>query len=100
MNENTLKKRLDFQQKMIFRQSEQIEELKIQNEKLKLKLQEKDEIINSVAILKDELVKNVADSKKYKEEFARLIDELRKMKEVINKEVFKGRWRLIKFLIK
>lgn len=97
MNE---KKRLEFQQKMISRQSEQIESLKLQNEKLKLELQEKDEIINSVASLRDELTKNVAESKKYKEEFRELVQELRKMKEIVNQTVYKGRWRLIKFFIK
>ncbi len=100
MNEKNYKKRLDFQQKTISRQSEQIESLKSQNEKLKLELQEKNELINSVIPLKDELTQNAADVKKYKDEYKGLIRELRKMKEIMNKEVFNGRWWLIKLLLK
>ena len=100
MNEKSYKKRLDSQQKIISRQSKQIEELKLKNEKLKLELQEKEKIINSVALLKDELSQNVADVRKYKEKYKELVDELRKMKEIVNKSVYKGRWKIIKFLIK
>ena len=100
MNEKSYKKRLDFQQNMITRQSKQVEDLKLQNEKLKLELQEKDKIINSVGQLRDELTEHVAESKKYKEEFRELVQELRKMKKIMNKEVYNNRWWLIKFLIK
>ena len=100
MNEKNYKKRLEFQQKMISRQSEEIESLKLQNEKLKLELQEKDEVINSVTHIREELAKNVAESKKYKEEYGRLIKELKDMKEIINQEVYRGRWNLVRFLIK
>lgn len=100
MNEKQYKKRLGFQQKMISRQAEQIESLKVENESLKLKLQEKDEMINSVTPLKNELTNNVNEVKKCKEEYKRLVKELRKMKEILNQTVYKGRWRLIKWLIK
>jgi ABC-type phosphate transport system auxiliary subunit len=100
MNEKSYKKRLEFQQQIISRQSEQIEDLKLQNEKLKLKLKEKDNIINSFAHLKDELVQSVAEVKEYKKEYKGLIDELRKMKEIINMTVYKGKWWLVKLLIK
>lgn len=100
MNEKNYKKRLEFQQNMISRQSKQIEDLKSENEKLKLELQEKDKIINSVESMRKELIQNVADSKKYKEKFRTLVQELRKMKEIVNQEVYKGRWGLIRFLIK
>lgn len=100
MNEKGYKRRLEFQQKMILKQSRQIESLKSQNEKLKLELQEKNDVINSVALLKDELIRNIDDVKRYKEEYRELIKELRKMKETIDKDVYKGRWRLIKHLMK
>ena len=100
MNEKTYKKRLDFQQKMISRQSEQIESLKLEIEKLKLKCKEKDEIINSIEPMRNELKQNIADAKKYKEEFNKLIKELKKMKEIMNQELYRGRWKLIRFLIK
>lgn len=100
MNEKGYKKRLDFQQKMISRQSEQIESLKLQNEKLKLELQEKDNIIASVEPMRKELAKNVSESKRYKEEFKALVQEVRKMKDIVNKDVYKGRWKIVKFLIR
>lgn len=100
MNEKNYKKRLEFQQKIISRQLEQIESLKLQNEKLKLKCEEKDKIINSIAPLKNELMKSVETSKKHEAEYKKLVNELRKMKEVFNQTAFKGRWTLVKLLIK
>lgn len=100
MNEKSYKKRLDFQQNMISRQSEQIEDLKSQIEKLKLELKEKDEIINSVTPLKNELAKEVSEVKEYKKSYKELIQELRKMKDIMNQEVYKGRWWLVRLLIK
>lgn len=100
MNENKYKKRLDFQEDIISRQSGQIESLKSQIEKLKLELKEKDKIIASVEPLREELAQNVADFKKQKEEHKKLIDELRKMKKIMNQTVYKNRWWLIRFLIK
>ena len=44
--------------------------------------------------------KNIGDAKTYKEEFRKVIGELKKMKEVMNKSVFKGRWKLVRLLIK
>ena len=100
MNEKTYKKRLDFQQKMISRQSEQIDDLKLEIEKLNLKIKEKDEIIASVEPMRKELSQNVAEVKKDKNEYKKLIKELKKMKEIFNREVYKGRWWLIRLLIK
>ena len=100
MNEKKYEKRLEFQNKIISRQSEQIEDLKLQNEKLRLEIQEKYELINSISSLKDELTQNISDVKKYKEEYKGLIQELRKMKEIMNQSVYKGRWKLIRFLLK
>lgn len=100
MNEKKYEKRLGFQKKMIEKQSEQIQSLNSQIEKLKLELEEKDELINSVADLKNELTQNIADIKEYKKEYGKLIEELRKMKEIMNREVYHGRWRLIRLLMK
>ena len=97
MNE---KKRLKFQNKIISRQSEQIESLKSENERLKLELQKKDEIINSIIPMRNELSQNISEVKKYKKEYKKLIDELRRMKKILNMTVYKGRWFLVKLLIK
>lgn len=100
MSERNYKKKISFQQNVISRQSKQIEELKLQNEILKSKIKEKDEFINSVSSLRDELIKDSAEVKKYKKEYKKLIDEVRKMKDILNQTVYKGRWRLIKLLLK
>lgn len=102
MNEkkNKYEKRLQFQQKMISRQSEQIDSLKLEIQELKNKIIEKDEIINSVTLLRNELTENVNQVKEYKKQYSVLIEELKKMKSIIDKDIYKGRWKLIKFLIK
>lgn len=100
MNEKNYKKRLDFQNQMISRQSQQIDILKSKVEKLEQKLKEKDGIINSVAPLRNELNENIKATKKYKEEYKKLIKELKQMKGIVNQEVYKNRWWLIKYLIK
>lgn len=100
MNEKNYKKRLDFQQKIISRQSEQIEKLKTKIEKLELEIKKKDEIIVSVAPLKEELSKEVSEIREYKKEYKKLIQEVRNMKDIVNQEVFKKRYWLIKFLLK
>ena len=87
MNEKRYEKRLETQSKMIARQSEQIEDLESQNRELKLEIEEKNKVINSVEFLRKELEDNVAQSKKYKEESKELVQELRKMKEIVNQTV-------------
>lgn len=93
-------KRYDFLKEMISRQTEQIESLKLQIEELEAQCEEKDKIINSVNSLKSELTNDVNEVKKYKEEYRILIKELREMRNIMNQTVFKGKWKLIKFLIK
>ena len=100
MNEKSYKRRLDFQKNLIARQSEQIESLKSQIDNLNIKLKEKDEILNSVEYLREELKQNVEEIKKQKNEYKSLIQELKKMKEIMNVEVYHGRWNMVKFLIK
>ena len=100
MNEKKYEKKYGLQKKLISRQSEQIEALKLQIEALNAELATKDEIINNTYSLRNELKKSIDDAKKYKEQYVELIKELRKMKEIINQEVYKGKWTLVKFLIK
>lgn len=100
MDEKRYKKKLEVQQKIISKQSKQIEDLEFQVQNLKLELKDKDETINSIVPLRNKLLKSVSDAEDYKKQYKELIDELRKMKDVFNQEVFKGRWYLIKLLIK
>ena len=90
---NRYEKRFQFQQKMISK-------LLKENEELKLKLKEKDEIINSVEPMRKEMTENIREQKKLKNDYKKLIEELKKMKSIINQEVYKGRWWLIKFFLK
>ena len=94
------KKKIEFQRKMIARQSEQIESLKSEIEKLKLVLEEKDRVIHSVDFLRNELAQNVAEVKNKKKEYFELVEDLRKMKKIIDQEVYGNKWKLVKFLIK
>ena len=100
MNEKRYEKRLELQQKMISRQSQQIENLNAEIINLRLQIEEKDNVISSIEPMRNELSQNIAEIKKGKEEYKRLIDELKMMKSIMNKEVFKNRWWLIKLLLK
>jgi Tfp pilus assembly protein PilO len=100
MNESNYKKRLDFQQKVISRKSEEIESLQLENEKLKQKLKEKEEIIASVDSMRKEMAENAKEYKRLKNEYSALMQELRQMKKAMDKEFFKNRWWLVRLLIK
>lgn len=100
MSEKNLKKRLEFQQKMISRQSEQIDGLKTKIAELELTIEKKDELIKSVDFLRKELTDNVNEIKQKKIEYEKLIKELKDMKKIMNQEVYKNRWNLVRLLIK
>ncbi len=100
MNEKNYKKRLDFQSQMISRQSQQIDTLKLKIETLELKLKEKDEIISSVEPMRREMTENIKEHKRLKNKYRKLVDELKQMKKIMNVTVYKGKWRLVKWLIK
>ena len=85
---------------MISKQTEQIESLKDEIQELKLKCEEKDKIINSISSMREELKNNIDEIKKQKKEYKSLVEELRRMKIIMNQKVYKGRWKLIRFLIK
>lgn len=100
MDEKRYRKRLDFQQKMITRQSEQIDKLKSINEELKQIIEEKDRFIKSVESLHKELTDNVDAIKQKKNEYETLVKELNDMKKIMNQEVYKNKWWLVRLLIK
>lgn len=100
MNEARYKKKIDFQQKMILKQSEKIESLSAENARLRLEIEKKEELINSIAHLKEELIVKISEIDNQKSEYQKLIQKLKNMIKIINQEVYKGRWDLVKFLIK
>lgn len=100
MNEKKYERKLDIQQKKISYQSKQIEDLESLVQKLKLEIEEKNNVISSIEPMRKELAENIAEVKQYKNEYKSLIQELKKMKEIVNQEVYRGRWKLIHFLMK
>lgn len=100
MKEDKFRKKIEFQQKVISRQSEQIDSMKLQIEELSLDCAKKDETINSITPLRNELIKHIDDIKEYKKEYEELIEELKDMKKIMNQEVYNGKWKLVRFLIK
>lgn len=100
MNERRYEKRLEFQQKLVSRQYEQIDSLKNEVEKLKLEIKKKDEIISSVNSLRKELSDNINEIKQKKKEYKTLIQELKDMKKIVNQEVYRGRWKIVRWIIK
>lgn len=94
------KRDYEFQKKLNEKQLKEIESLKLEVEKLKAQCEEKDKIINSVDSLRVEMTQYKDAIKNKRKEYDELIDDLKKMRKVMNEEFFKGRWRLVKFLIK
>lgn len=100
MNENIYKKKFDFQQKLISKKSKEIECLNIENFNLKQKISEQNEIINSMEPMRNEMAESIEKHKALMCQYKDLINELKQMKKIFDKEVFKGKWWLIKLLLK
>lgn len=90
----------DRSKRIINKQIEEIESLKKTILKLEASCNEKDEIINSIDSLRNELVNTIEDIKKKSEEYDQLIGELAEMRKAMNRDVFKGRWNLIRLMLK
>ena len=88
-------KKYEFQKKLTLKQSEEIKELEFKIEELENKCKEKDKIINSIESLRNELMENINGAKESREKYEDLVSELREMKKVMNKTVFKKKWKLI-----
>lgn len=113
-NMNTKKnnsKKSDIKDRTIARQTKEIEFLKKEVSKLKAMCEEKDAIIKekeneaadftaSVESLRCELRKNIDELKQKSKEYDENLAEIKNMKMIFNQELFKGKWSLVKFLIK
>ena len=97
--------------RIIARQAEEIESLKTGISKLESMCEEKDAIIAekeneiaeftaSVEFLREELKKSINELKQKSKEYDENLSEIKNMKTVFNEELFKGRWNLVKFLVK
>ena len=97
---NRKKKKSDLRSQIIVRQVDKIDSLQKQVSLLEIDNVKKDEIINSINALRDDLFETVNELRGKGEEYDRLVAELIQMRNVMNQEVFKGRWKLIRLLLK
>lgn len=112
MNVKTNKDRKsDIKDRTITRQAKEIESLKTEISNLKIMCEEKDAIIKdkenetveftaSIESLRGELKANLNELKQKSKEYDENLAEIKKMKRIFNQELFKGRWKIVKLLIK
>lgn len=82
------------------RQLDEIEKLKSSIFELEIDSEKRTELIDSITDIRTELYEVIDDLSERREEYTRLIEDLRQMKMVMNQTVFKGKWRLIKLLLR
>lgn len=97
---NRKRKKSDLRSQIIKRQIDKIDSLKNDISKLKIDCKEKDEIIHSIDNFRDDLIETIDTLKAKGEEYDKLISDLKEMRKIMNQEVFKGRWKIIKWLLK
>lgn len=85
---------------IIQHQADEIKSLKAQIDKLNISCKEKDELINSVEHFQREFAQILEELRDKKREYEKILKEIKAMRDALNKEVFKGRWSIIKWLIK
>ena len=99
MNKYSKNKKSDYKSQIINRQIDEIEHLKQEILKLEINCEEKNNLINSIDSLRNDLVSVIDELKNKRQEYNKLIAELYEMKSVMNQTVFKGRWKLIRLLL-
>ena len=100
MNKRSKNKRSDFKRQIIVRQIDKIDSLQKEISDLKIDNAKKEELINSTNALRDDLFNVINNLKSKSDEYDRLVAEIMQMRNVMNQTVFKGRWKLIQFLLK
>lgn len=93
-------KRSDMKDRIIKRQSEEIDSLKSKIERLNLDSDKKDELIMSVESFRNEMDEILKDIDDKRDKYQNLVDELFEMRKAMDEEVFNGRWKLVRWLIK
>lgn len=86
--------------RIVQKQSEEIKRLKTEILRLENLCSDKDEKVKSAEAYRDELNNITKELKDKRDEYDNLLKELRTMKSVMNQRVFKGRWKLVRLLIK
>lgn len=97
---NRYEKKYETQKKIVLRQLDEIEKLKSSISELEIDNEKRTELIDSITDIRTELYEVIDDLSERREEYTRLIEDLRQMKMVMNQTVFKGKWRLIKLLLR
>ena len=101
IKKNVKKKKFDsLKNKIIKRQTEEIDFLKNEISSLEIDLKKKEELNNSLNVLRDDLTSVVFELREQKEEYDRLIREVTEMKNAMNKIVYKNKWSLVRLLLK
>jgi hypothetical protein len=97
---NRYEKKYETQKKIVLRQLDEIEKLKSSISELEIDSEKRTELIDSITDIRTELYEVIDDLSERREEYTRLIEDLKQMKMVMNQTVFKGKWRLIKLLLR
>lgn len=97
---NRYEKKYETQKKIVLRQLDEIEKLKSSISELEIDSEKRTELIDSITDIRTELYEVIDDLSEKREEYTRLIEDLRQMKMVMNQTIFKGKWRLIKLLLR
>lgn len=97
---NRYETKYETQKKIVLRQLDEIEKLKSSIFELEIDSEKRTELIDSITDIRTELYEVIDDLSERREEYTRLIEDLRQMKMVMNQTVFKGKWRLIKLLLR
>lgn len=100
MSRGISKNKSDTKSQIILRQVDKIDALQKNISDLKIDNAKKDEIINSISSLRNDLLTVVNELKDKGERYDELLAELIQMRSVMNQTVFKGRWKLIRLLLK
>lgn len=97
---NRYEKKYETQKKIVLRQLDEIEKLKSSIFELEIDSEKRTELIDSITDIRTELYEVIDDLSERREEYTRLIEDLKQMKMVMNQTVFKGKWRLVKLLLR
>lgn len=97
---NKYEKKYETQKKIVLRQLDEIEKLESSISELEIDSEKRTELIDSITDIRTELYEVIDDLSERREEYTCLIQDLRQMKMVMNQTVFKGKWRLIKLLLR
>lgn len=94
------KRKADLKSQIIVRQVDKINSLQKKVDSLEIDNAKKDELINFINALRNDFIETINELKSKGDKYDELIAELMQMRNVMNQTVFKGRWRLIRFLLK